>query len=226
MLPPLREGWGWVFMLSFIPYLVIFALICLVGDLYSWRPEGVMRRQLVSIVDIKNERSFNADEGGLDISRFLLIAQFFVFFGLVLYTNINPDYFEDLMNPDQDTWYELAICIAIPSAWFFIQWVLYHWWSYIFHVEGKAVILSRIYKAIHMLAAPIALMVFLLEIVDAISPDYSWILLLLTFIIAQIVFIFSGIRIFWSGIGTLCFIFVYLCAFKIAPILLLLSKLG
>jgi len=185
-----------------------------------------MRRQLNSMMDTKNERSFNADEGGLDFGRFLLIAEFFIFFGLVLYTYINPDYSDDLQNPDQDTWYELTICILAPSSWFFLQWVLYRWWSFIFHVGGKATILSRIYKAVHMLAAPIALGVFMLELADVITPDNSWILLLMTFIIAQIVFIFSGIRIFWSGIGTLCFIFVYLCAFKIAPILLLLSKLG
>lgn len=213
-------------MLSFIPYIVIFALICLVGDLYSWRPEGAMRSQLNSMTDTKNERSFNADNTGLDLGRFLLIVQYFVFFGLVLYTYINPDYLEDLLYPDKETWYELIICIATPSLWFFVQWILYRWWSYIFHMEGKAQILSRIYKAIYMLSAPVAMIVFLLEVVGIISPANSWILLLLTFIIAQIVFIFSGIKIFWAGIGTLCFIFLYLCTFKIAPILLLLSKLG
>lgn len=185
-----------------------------------------MRRQLESMMDTKNERSFNADEGGLDFGRFLLIVQYFIFFGLVIYTNVNADYVEDLILPDSDTWYELSFCIAAPAFWFFIQWVLYRWWSYIFHMEGKATILSRIYKAVHMLGAPIALVVFILELVGAISPENSWILLLLTFIIAQIVFIFSGIKIFWSGIGTLCFIILYLCAFKIAPILLLLAKLG
>jgi len=213
-------------MLSFVPYIVLLAFICFVGDLYSWRPEGVMRRQLDSMMDIKNERSFNADEGGLDFGRFLLIAQYFICFGLVLYTYINPDSFEDLLHPYMDTWYELSLCIAAPVAWFFCQWLLYRWWSYLFHVEGKAIILSRIYKAVHILAAPIATVVFLLEIAGIISPENSWILLLLTFIIAQIVFIFNGILIFWRGIGTLCFIFVYLCAFKIAPILLFLAKLG
>lgn len=213
-------------MLSFIPYIVLFALICLVADLYSWRPDGAMRRQLDSMLDLKNERSFNADEGGLDISRFLMITQFFIFFGLVLYTYINPDYFNDLVDPDMDTLTDVGLCIAAPLLWFCMQWLLYHWWCYIFHIEGKATILSRVYNALHILCAPIALAVFMLEIVDLVSPDNCWILLLLTFIIAQIVFIFSGIRIFWSGIGTICFIFLYLCAFKIAPILLLLSKLG
>lgn len=213
-------------MLSFVPYLVILTFVSLIGDLYSWRPEGVMRRQLDSLMETKNERSFNADMNGMDLGRLLLIIQFLLYFGLILYTVVNPDYFEDLRDPDANTWQELGLCIAAPTLWFLVQWALYRWWTYLFHLEGKATILSRVYKAVHMLAAPIALGVFIMELVGAVSPDNSWILLLLTFIIAQIVFIFTGIRIFWSGIGTLCFIIVYLCAFKIAPILLILSKLG
>lgn len=213
-------------MLSFVPYLVVFAFVSLLGNIYSWRPEGVMRSQLTSLKDTKNERSFSADEGGWNIGHFLLVSQWFFYFGLIVYTYVRPDYFEELLHPDAETFMRLSICVSVPAVWFFLQWGLYQWWAYLFQQEGKAAILSRIYKAIHMLAAPLALLVFLLELTGFISPDSGWILLLLTFIIAQIVFIFSGIKIFWTGIGTLCFIFLYLCAFKIAPILLLLAKLG
>lgn len=213
-------------MLSFVPYLVLLSIICLAGDLLSWRPEGVMRRQIISMSDMKNERSFNADDSGWDIRRFLLILQWCLYFGLILFTFENEDFFEDLLHPDMSVLLELGICIAIPAVWFGGQWIFYSWWSYLFRLSGKAVILTRIYKAVHMLAAPIALLVFLLELSGILTPSNSWILLLLIFIIVQIVFIFSGIRIFWSGFGTLCFIFLYLCAFKVAPILLLLAKLG
>ena len=213
-------------MLSFVPFLVIVAFVSLIGDLYSCRPDGVMRRQLSSMADTKNERSFTADDNGLDLGRFLLIFQWCLCFGLILFTRTDADFFQHLQSPDGDTWLRLVVCVSIPAVWFFGQWILYSWWSYLFHLEGKASILTRIYKALHMLAAPVALMVFMFELTGWLSASDSWILLVLTFIIAQIAFIFSGIKIFWSGIGTLCFIFLYLCAFKLAPFLLLWAKLG
>lgn len=213
-------------MYSFIPYLVVISLVCLVIDLLCWRPDGIMRHQLDSMFDFKNERAFGSDVSHLNIVHILLIFQWCLFFGLILFTYEDEDSFENLLHPDLETWLELGICIAIPAAWLLIQGLLYHWWSYLFGMSGKAIILTRVYRVIHMLAAPMALFVFMMEVAGILSPENGWILLLLIFIIVQIVFIFSGIRIFWSGIGTLCFIFLYLCAFKIAPLLLLLAKLG
>lgn len=213
-------------MLSFIPYLVILTFACLVANIYWWRPNGELRQQLTNLLDVKNVRTFGVDESGLNFIQMLLLLQWYLFFGLILFTYIDGEFFDDLSNLDTDTLLSLGICIAIPALWFLVQSMLYHWWSYLFQETGRVKILARVYKALHIIAAPIALVVFLLEMAGILSPEYSYILLILIFIIAQIIFILSGIRIFWSGIGTLCFIFVYLCAFKIAPILLILTKLG
>lgn len=213
-------------MLSFIPYLVLISLVCLVANLYFCGPNGVIRRQLVNMVESKNERSFNADETGISMGNILLLMQWFFFFGLILFTYINSEFYEDLSNLSLKTLEQLALCMAVPMIWFIVQWALYHWWTYLFQESGRTKILSRIYRALHMIAAPIAMLVFMFEMTGILSPDHSYILLIIIFIIAQIAFILSGIRIFWNGIGTLCFIIMYLCAFKIAPFLILWTKLG
>lgn len=213
-------------MLSFIPYIVIFTFVCVLCNLYGWRLEGVMRRQWSSLSDTKNERSFDADDSGWNFSRFLLILQWCIFFGLILFTRMDDEYVEDLREPDLEVVWHLCVCVAAPAIWFYMQWALYNWWSFLFGESSRAAILTRVYKAVYMLASPMSLLVFVCELVGLFSPECSWILLMLIFVIVQIVFISSGIRIFWNGIGTLCFIFLYLCAFKFAPILLLMAKLG
>jgi len=213
-------------MLSFVPYLVLLVILCLALDAYCWRPEGGMRRQIHTLADTNNERSFQAEQNSVNFSRYFLIIQWCVCFGLILYTRINAGFLESLLHPDWNVVCQVLLCMSIPAAWLLLQWFLYSWWAFLFREMGRALILTRIYRAVHMLAAPVALLVLMMEMTEILSPSNSWILLLLTFIIAQIVFILGGIKIFWSGIGTMCFIFLYLCAFKIAPILLLLAKLG
>ena len=213
-------------MLSFIPYLVLISLVCFAADLYFCGPNGVIRRQLVNLLDTRNERSFSIDESGFSIGSLALLAQWFFYFGLILFTYVDSEFYEDLNNFSLETLRQIGICIAVPLIWFIGQWILYHWWTYLFQESGRAKILSRIYRALHILSAPLAMLVFMFEMTGMLSPDYSYILLIIIFIIAQIAFILSGIRIFWSGIGTICFIILYLCAFKIAPFLIIWTKLG
>lgn len=213
-------------MLSFIPYLVLLSVVCFAADLYCCRPNGELRRQLTNLLNTKDERSFSVDESGLSVGGIMLLLQWVLFFGLILFTYVDSNFYEDLSTLNIEVIRQLALCIAIPTLWFLVQWLLYRWWTYLFQESGRAKILSRIYKALHMIAAPLVLLVFMLETTGLLSPDYSYILLIIIFIIAQIAFILSGIRIFWSGIGTICFIIMYLCAFKIAPFLLLWAKFG
>lgn len=213
-------------MLSFIPYLVLISLVCFAVDLYCCRPNGEIRQQLINLVNTKDERSFSVNEGGLSFGEIVLLLQWFLFFGLIIFTYVNGEFFEDLSSPTLQTWQQLGICIAVPMVWYVIQWCLYHWWVYLFQESGRGKILSRVYKALHILSAPLSMLVFMFEMSGILSPDYSYILLIIIFIIAQFVLFLSGIRIFWNGIGTICFIILYLCAFKIAPLLVLWIKLG
>lgn len=214
-------------MLAYIPYLTLFAFVCLLCNLYGWRREGVLRLQLEKLTDINNERSFN--DNGTDVLQLtptLLVLQWFAIAGVILYTYLSADCYEDLRSPDSGVWQELGLCMAVPAAWFSVQWILYQWVASLFHESGRASILSRVYYAVHILSAPLALVVLLLELVGTLSPSGSVVLLMLIFISAQMLFILSGIRIFWNGIVTLCYIFLYLCTFKIAPLLIILAKMG
>ncbi|MBP5346253.1 MAG: DUF4271 domain-containing protein [Bacteroidales bacterium] len=214
-------------MLAYIPYLVLFAFVCLLCNLYGLRREGILRRQVESLTDTKNERSFNDNSTNvLQLTPTLLILQWFVMAGLILYTSLSSDLFEDLRSPDEAVWQDLGVCVAIPAAWFVLQWVLYQWVTSLFHEGGRALILSRVYYAVHILSAPLALVAFLFELAGLLTPSDSIILLMLIFITAQMLFILSGIRIFWNGIVTLCYIILYLCTFKIAPLLIIFAKLG
>ena len=213
-------------MLSMIPYLVLLVMVCLIGDLIALRPEGVIRRQWDNLTDIRQERSFGDDNGKMLFGHILMIGQWSLCCGLILYTNLDAEYFEDLRQPDQIVWNDILLCSAIPAAWWILQWILYHWCASLFHENGKAHILTRVYSAIHILSAPVALLIFMAEVTGILSATSSGILLLLFFIFAHLVFILSSIRIFWNGFSTLFIIFLYLCAFKIAPLLLIMAKLG
>lgn len=211
-------------MLSFIPYLSLLILISIVVNILSWRPQGSMRDQWNSILDTRNSRSFYNDEGAWSMGSLVMLGQWFVFFGLLLYTYADDDPFNHLANPNREIVWNVMQCILIPLVWYLFQWLMFHWWGYLFHQTEHIQILNRIYKSVHLLAGPFAMVLFLLQMIGWIAPESSIVLLLLIFIIAQIVFIFSGIKIFWSGFGTLCFIFLYLCAFKIAPLLIIWTQ--
>ncbi|MBR0036175.1 MAG: DUF4271 domain-containing protein [Bacteroidales bacterium] len=212
-------------MLSFIPYLTLLILLFLVGNILSWMPKGTMREQWNSMRDTRNSRSFNNDEGALTPSSALLLCQWFLFFGIILYTYLDTEFFRHLSDPDMNVAGKIAKCVLIPIAWYFFQWVMFHWWGFLLHQGDRIQILSRIYRSVHLLAGSIALILFLLQMIGWIEPESSLFLLLLIFIIAQIIFIFSGIKIFWNGFGTLYYIFLYLCAFKIAPLLIIWTKI-
>jgi hypothetical protein len=88
-------------MLAYIPYLTLFAFVCLLCNLYGWRREGVLRLQLEKLTDINNERSFN--DNGTDVLQLtptLLVLQWFAIAGVILYTYLSADCYEDLRSPD------------------------------------------------------------------------------------------------------------------------------
>lgn len=212
-------------MLNYVPYLVVLTLLCLVANILCWMPQGVMREQLLSIQNTRSERSFGSDEGRFSFSRLVLLCQWFVFFGLQLFLYIDGKSALYLAGMEFEKLMPLLWCILLPAVWYVLQWVFFHWWGYIFHLGVRITILSRIYKASHILAGTLSMLVFLVQISGWIDAGMSMILLLLIFICAQIVFIFSGIKIFYNGIGSLLLIILYLCALKIAPLMVLWQKL-
>ncbi|MBQ0057019.1 MAG: DUF4271 domain-containing protein [Bacteroidales bacterium] len=208
-------------MLSFTTYILIIALLGLVCNILTWMPQGIMREQLLCLGNTKNERSFDGGEGRFSISRMLMLVQWFVFAGILIYLYAENDAAARLASPDLDTVVRLTGYMMMPVAWFVAQWMLFRWWGYIFNLGRRIVILERIYKAVYVLAGPLAFLAFVMQVTGWIDPWHGIILLSLIFICAQIVFIFSGFKIFYDGILSLFIIILYLCALKIAPLLVI-----
>ncbi len=210
-------------MLSFIPYLALVLILCLATNLASWGPYGIIRAQWPNLTDFRNLRTFNND-GELSVGRIALMLQWFAFSGITLYAYFDADPYRHLAHPDLSVARDIALCVAVPLVIFFVQWLLYHWWGYIFGQADGIHILDRIYLSAHLLASPFVLVFFLLQSVGLISPLVNLFLLALISITVQIFCFLSGIRIFWRGFGTLFIFFLYLCAFNIVPLLIIWTK--
>lgn len=209
--------------------LIIIVLLFAVINILAWSRNGIFIQEWALLKDTHNERTFSLGEPLFKQIKPLVIGQYYLFFGLCLFTIIFPDSekaLQELCEFNRDVLLNILICIAIPFVWFLLQFFFFRWVCYIFGGDSRIVILQRIYNAAHMLAGPLTMVLFLAIMIVQIPPILSAILLTAIFIITQIIFIFSGIKIFLDGFGSLCVIFVYLCALEIAPLLIIYSKIG
>lgn len=205
--------------------ILLYAII----NILAWGKNGIFIQELAALKDTRNERTFSLGEAHFNKIRPMLIIQYYIFFGLSLYTVVVPhpaETLKSIMGIPLEVYYTLAICVAIPIAWYFLQYFFFHWICFIFGGDSRIVILERIYKAIHILAGPVAMVLFSVITIADISVLWTSILLTGIFIITQIVFIYSGFKIFFSSFGSLCLFFVYLCALEIAPLAVIYIKLG
>ena len=209
-------------------------LICLIFlyaifNILAWGKNGLYTQEIESIKDTKNERTFTSAEIKFDKIKPFLSIQYYLFFGLCLFVSVIPEPAESLsglQTLSASVYLKLAICIAAPVIWFFLQKGLFHWTCFIFGGDSRIVILERVYNAIHFLAGPLVLFLFSAIVVTELSSFWSAILLTSIFIITQLTFIFSGFKVFLNGIGSFCLIFVYLCALEITPLAIIYAKLG
>lgn len=209
--------------------IIILLLSYAIINILAWSANGIFRQELIYLNDTKNERTFSLGETNFVKIKPLLMIQYYLFFGLCLYTIYVPDFAQSLFGLytlDEEVLTALAICISIPLIWFFLQYLLFHWICFIFGGDTRIVILERIYKAIHILAGPLAMLLFAVVVIAEIPAIWTAFLLTAIFIITQIIFIFSGIKIFSTGIGSFCLVFVYLCTLEIAPLIVIYLKLA
>lgn len=198
-------------------------------DILAWSKNGILLQELRALKDTHNERTFNIGELRFIHIKPLLFLQYPLFFGLCLFTIVFPEpgeILKRLLRPSSDVYLPLAACIAVPLLWYLLQRFFHVWICYIFGGDTRIIILERVYKASHLLAGPIVLLIFTSIVTWQISTFISAILLIGTFIITQVIFIFCGIKIFFNGFGSLCLIFVYLCTLEIAPLVVIFTKLG
>jgi len=205
--------------------LEILVLTFMLVSIIAWLLPEVMRYQLSLVFETRSERMFAQNRSKHYFLRGLLMVQFFLFFGLHIFLVAGESATQQLAHPDGEVWMLLLKCISLPLGWFLLQQILYLWWSTVFSSSGKSMIMNRVYHAIHVLASPLVMAIFLLEMVGLVETGTATILLSLTFIIIQIMFIFSGIKIFLVDWSTTCFLFLYLCTLEIAPLVMIFQIL-
>ncbi len=204
--------------------LVILILAFLVLDILACRDKSVMRHQLSWLVDTRNARTFESVVVIYPWIKPLLLLQMFLFFGLTLFCLFDDAPAEHLLSAQPETLTHLAISISILLVWFLLQSGLFNWFCYLFDMQEKRTIMNRSYLAAFIVLAPLTMLLFIGLIAGWIPSQQALVLLIVLFILSQFSFIFSGIKIFYDGIGSLCLIISYLCTLEIAPLLVIWAK--
>ncbi|MDO4496732.1 MAG: DUF4271 domain-containing protein [Bacteroidales bacterium] len=186
---------------------------------------GLMRGLVGQVFETRSARTFEKPESKYYTLRILMMLQLFIFAGLHVFLLLSTNPAEQLQYPTEESWWLLGVCLLIPVGWVFVQQLLFNWWGYLFSSHEGIQILNRVYQAVHILFSPLTLLCFLFEMIGLIEVETSTVLLSLTFIMIQILFIFSGIKIFWGGLSTLFFLFLYLCTLEIAPMVMIFQLL-
>lgn len=205
--------------------LVGLILCFLVADLLAIRVKGVLRYQVSWLTDTRSARTFESTAVIYPWLKPLLLVQIFVFAGLTLFCVVDPLHAEHLARPDSSTTRLLACCMAALLGWYLWQTMVVNWFCYLFGIRERRTIMNRSHTAIFAVLAPVSMLVFLLLMSDAITIESGVILLASLFILSQIGFIFSGIKIFYQGLGSLLLIIVYLCTLEIAPLWVIWTKI-
>jgi len=207
--------------------LVIVATILgfLLVDILAFCPRGVIEHQVKWITDTRNSRTFESQVMTYRWIRPLLMVQLFLFFGLSLYCIYDDSPALHLSQLRHTTWQLLLVCLSALLAWYLFQRFCYNWFCYLFNLREKQTIMNRTYQAGWMIIAVPSMFVFILLMSSSISGTTALFLLATLFILSQLSFIYSGIKIFFDSFGSLLLIFVYLCTLEIAPILVILAKL-
>lgn len=207
------------------PWLVALLLLSLLADVVAFRPGGLLSLQVGWLRDTRSVRTFGRLSGLYLLAIPVLLVQLFALSGLGLFCFRHADAPLLLAAPTLDEALGLLLCVAAPAAWFLAQWGAFNWAGYLMGEAERIVILNRIYMAAHLLAAPVALLLFLVAILVPTSGLTVLFLFIGLFILVQGVFIYNGFKIFCDGIWSFCFIFLYLCALEIAPLAVLTAKL-
>lgn len=198
--------------------LVVLILIFLSIDILACRDKSVMRHQLAWITDTRNARTFESVVVIYPWLKPLMLLQMFLFFGLTLFCLTDSTPAEHLFNITPPTLAQVCLCVSLLPVWYVLQGVLFNWFCYLLDIKEKRTIMNRSYQAAFIVLAPLAMLLFIGLIAGWIPSQIALVLLFAVFILSQFSFIFSGIKIFYDGFGSLCLIIVYLCTLEIAPL--------
>jgi hypothetical protein len=192
--------------------------------IFSVGRSGLLRHEFAWLRHMRSGRSFELPASASGFFRLLLMLQTFLFSGLCLYFAIIPG---ASLSPLTDTaeWRAFAVCMSLPLLLYLYQWFCFRWTAYLAHEEDRIMLLDRAYQAVYLFIGPFALVLFVVQVTGHLSDTMEIILIATLFGLSLIWFIISAFKIFFRGIGTICFIIGYLCTLEIAPLYLIYQKL-
>lgn len=208
------------------PWVVAVVFYFILITVFSVGPRGVLREQAHWLLDTRRSRTFDIPSLGASILRPCLFVQTFLFEGLCLYVAVEPEPVAAAGHIAPAALPTLLTCLWLPVAWFLFQWCCFQWAGYLARADEERHILNRVFVAAHLLVGPWMLLLFLLQMTHHVERPAGTILLCILFFLSQMAFIFNGIKIFFGGILSSCFIILYLCALEIAPLYILVQKLA
>lgn len=200
---------------------VILMLLFIAADLLACRYKGVMHHQIQWLIDTRNSRTFESSVVIYPWLKLLLLTQCFLSFGLTVFCLVSDTPGNDLSHPDAMVWTRLVFCCLPLLVWFLLHLGFIGWFCYLYRQTGRRTIMNRTYLAGFVVLAPLTTLCLAGQISGIFSHSTTINLLAALFILSQSLFIFNGIKIFYKGIGSGLLIFAYLCAFEIAPLLVL-----
>lgn len=213
-----------LYQLTDSPLVVAGLFLFVLLTIFSVGRNGLLRHELRWLSHMRSGRSFELPASASGFFRLLLMIQTFLFSGLCLYFAVTPGASLSPMAEGVD-WSRFALSMALPVVIYFYQWFCFRWAAYLAHDEERVMLLDRAYQATYLLIGPVVLVLFVVQVTGHLSDTTEMSLIAGVFGLALIGFIISAFKIFFRGIGTICFIIFYLCTLEIAPLYLMYQKM-
>lgn len=207
------------------PYVVTVIMLFLICDILAFHPSGVMAKQVAHLSNSGHERTFEEiSDVFLPVTKPIMIFQTFLFSGLIVFCSLFNRATSFLYDPSLESVMLLATCVAVPMVWFLLHWILINWFCFLFNSKSGVATINNVYTAVYTLAAPIALVLFMLYCLDYMSLGVTTVILYVVMALVQLVFLGLGFKVFMRGIGTTLVIVLYILAFEVAPIWIVIKS--
>lgn len=205
--------------------IVLLTLFFLLIDILACCRKGVMRHEWSWIIETHSVHTYEAQMMVFPWIKPLLMLQVFFYFGLSLYCLLDSSPAAHLLDGEPSTWLHLLGYTSALIVWYLLQAGLFNWFCYLFGLKEKCHVMNHTFNASFAIFAPFATLAFIGLIAGYVDIGGMMFLLATLFILSQIVFILSGFRIFYDGLGSVCLLFAYLCTLEIAPLWVLWAKI-
>ena len=149
------------------------------------------------------------------IANTCIVEGFFIYMAVQL---LRPDLAPSLQG---NTFLHIGAFCAIAVGFYAIQWLIYKMMGYTFSdKEGTKLWLDG-FKATQALLGLVLLPILVLLMVYTSHGKMLLSVAALLYLVARVIFIYKGFRIFYSNLSSYLYFILYLCAVEIVPLVIL-----